>query len=80
MESPSLSKTAPTALRTARAAAISSAAKRTRTSYSSLFEWDSLEQAHEFSLSPGLREKMQQAGDNGRPEIFYLEKVEDLEK
>ena len=47
---------------------------------SSVFEWESLEQPHEFSQSPGLREKMQQAGVNGQPEIFYLEKVEDVEK
>jgi heme-degrading monooxygenase HmoA len=45
-----------------------------------IFEWDSLENAHEFSQSPGLREKMQQAGVNGHPEIFYLDKVEDVTK
>ncbi|HEU5345540.1 MAG TPA: hypothetical protein VFX31_03030 [Ktedonobacterales bacterium] len=42
------------------------------------FEWDSLASAHAFSESPGLREKMQQAGVNGRPEIFYLDKAEDV--
>lgn len=45
-----------------------------------MFEWESLESAHAFSESPGLREKMVQAGVNGKPEIFYLNKVEDVAK
>lgn len=45
-----------------------------------MFEWESLEKAHEFSQSPGLRETMQQAGVIAPPEIFYLHKAEDVEK
>lgn len=45
-----------------------------------IFEWDSLETAQGFSQSSGLRERMQQAGVNGSPETFYLNKVEEVTK
>jgi hypothetical protein len=42
-----------------------------------LFEMDSLENAHEF-VSDDLREKMQEAGVVGEPDVQFLEKIEDL--
>lgn len=43
-----------------------------------LFEWDNLERAHQFSQSQDLRETMQRAGVIGHPEVYFLEKVEDI--
>ena len=40
-----------------------------------LFEWDSLERAKQFANSPELRERMQQAGVIGKPEVLFLEEV-----
>ena len=44
------------------------------------FEWESLERAHALSELRGLREKMVQVGVNGKHDIFYLNKVEDVAK
>lgn len=44
----------------------------------SLFEWDDLEKARQFMQSEGLREKMQEAGVIGRPDIYFLEEVEQV--
>ena len=41
-----------------------------------LFEWDSLEHARAFTESPDLRAVMQRAGVVGRPDISFLEGVE----
>jgi heme-degrading monooxygenase HmoA len=40
------------------------------------FEWDDLESARQFTQSADLREKMQQAGVIGRPDVYFLEEVE----
>lgn len=40
-----------------------------------LFDWESAEQARKFMTSAELRERMQQAGVQGDPEIQYLEDV-----
>jgi heme-degrading monooxygenase HmoA len=37
-----------------------------------LMEWDTLENARKFTEDPGLREAMQKAGVQGRPEIRFL--------
>lgn len=44
-----------------------------------LFEWDSLHKALQFSQSPVLQEKMRQSGVLGQPEIYFLDKVEDID-
>jgi hypothetical protein len=41
-----------------------------------LFEWDTLENARNFSQSQDLKDKMQEAGVIGTPEIRYLEQIE----
>ncbi len=38
-----------------------------------LFDWESVDQAKKFMSSGELRERMQQAGVEGIPEIQYLE-------
>jgi hypothetical protein len=43
-----------------------------------LFEWDSLENAHEFAASADLRETMKEAGVVGEPDLHFLEKIEDI--
>lgn len=43
-----------------------------------LFEWDSLENAHEFAASDDLRDTMEEAGVVGEPELHFLEKIEDI--
>ncbi len=40
-----------------------------------LFEWDNLDNARKFMQSEELREKMQQAGIIGQPDIYFLEEV-----
>ena len=45
-----------------------------------LFEWDSLDAAHEFAASDDLREKMAEAGVVGEPDLHFLEKIEDVPK
>jgi hypothetical protein len=41
-----------------------------------LFVLEDPEKARQFTQSEGLREKMQQAGVVGRPDIYFLEEVE----
>jgi heme-degrading monooxygenase HmoA len=41
-----------------------------------LWEWDSLEAARAFFQSADLRETMQKAGVQGKPEVLFLEEVE----
>ncbi len=43
-----------------------------------IFKWDSVENAHEFVGSPALREIMQKAGVIGRPDMYFMEEVEQL--
>jgi quinol monooxygenase YgiN len=43
-----------------------------------LFEWDNLEKARQFSQSSDLREIMRRAGVIGQPDIYFLEKIEDV--
>jgi heme-degrading monooxygenase HmoA len=43
-----------------------------------LWKWTNQEQARAFFQSSGLRETMQQAGVTGRPEVVYLEAIEQL--
>ena len=40
-----------------------------------LLEWDSLENAQKFAQSDELKEKMQQAGVVGKPDIHFLEEA-----
>ena len=40
-----------------------------------LFEWESLEKAHQFMDSPDLQKKMQQAGVVGKPEFTFLQET-----
>lgn len=39
-------------------------------------EWDSLDAAHKFAESPGLGEAMQRAGVTSRPDLFFIEEVD----
>ncbi|MGZ7109598.1 MAG: antibiotic biosynthesis monooxygenase family protein [Methanobacterium sp.] len=41
-----------------------------------LTNWENLESAKNFAESDDLRITMQKAGVNGRPEVYYLEKIE----
>ncbi len=41
-----------------------------------LFEWESLEKARKFAESENLRQKMQEAGVLGKPDIYFLNEVE----
>jgi len=41
-----------------------------------LSDWESAEQAHQFTSSPGLREAMERAGVVGMPQIIFLEEIE----
>ena len=43
-----------------------------------VFEWDSLENAHDFAASADLRETMERAGVVGEPVLHFLEKLEDV--
>jgi quinol monooxygenase YgiN len=43
-----------------------------------VWEWDSLANARKFAESPDLREVMQKAGVMGRPDIHFLEMIEDV--
>jgi hypothetical protein len=43
-----------------------------------LFEWESLEKAHQFAQSDELRQAMQRAGVIGMPDLYFLEQVEEL--
>ncbi len=41
-----------------------------------LFEWDNLDNARKFMESDELREKMQQGGVIGKPDVYFLKEVE----
>lgn len=41
-----------------------------------LFEWDDLANARQFSQSDDLREKMQEAGVMDMPDIYFLNKAD----
>ena len=41
-----------------------------------LFEWDDLGTARRFTDSPELREAMERAGVIGRPDVYFLDEVE----
>ena len=43
-----------------------------------LLEWDDLENARRFAQSEDLRETMQRVGVVDHPDIYFLEKVEDV--
>ena len=43
-----------------------------------LFEWDDLEKARQFVQSEDLREAMQRAGVADQPDIYFLDKIEDV--
>jgi heme-degrading monooxygenase HmoA len=43
-----------------------------------VWKWDNLDNARRFATSPGLREKMHDAGVVGRPDLYFLEHIEDL--
>ncbi len=43
-----------------------------------LFEWDTLENAHQFAQSDDLRATMQRAGVVDQPNVYFLEEVERL--
>ena len=38
-----------------------------------IFEWDSIERAKEFLESDEIKAKMQEAGVNEKPDIYFLE-------
>jgi hypothetical protein len=40
-----------------------------------LLDWESVDEARKFMNSSGLRDRMQQAGVQGAPEVSYLEDV-----
>jgi heme-degrading monooxygenase HmoA len=44
-----------------------------------LMKWDTMDKAQEFAHSPGLREAMQNAGVMGKPDIYFLEDVEETD-
>ena len=41
-----------------------------------LFEWNTLENAQKFAQSDDLRQRMQEAGVTGKPDIYFLDEVE----
>jgi heme-degrading monooxygenase HmoA len=43
-----------------------------------LLEWDSKENARKYTQSPDLHQKMERAGVIGIPEVYFLDKAEDL--
>jgi antibiotic biosynthesis monooxygenase (ABM) superfamily enzyme len=40
-----------------------------------MFKWDSLENARKYAQSPELKEAMQRAGVEGRPNVSFLNEV-----
>ena len=40
-----------------------------------LFQWDNLDNARKYASSPELREAMQRAGVQGKPDILFLEEA-----
>jgi heme-degrading monooxygenase HmoA len=45
-----------------------------------LFEWDDLDNARQFTQSDDLRKAMQRAGVVGRPDLYFLEEVEKVQR
>ncbi|WMW21451.1 hypothetical protein RE476_08540 [Methanolobus mangrovi] len=43
-----------------------------------LFEWDTIENARKFTESPELKKKMEEVGVIRKPEIIFLDKIEDI--
>lgn len=43
-----------------------------------VFKWDDLDKARQFAQSAGLREAMQRAGVADIPDVYFVEKVEDV--
>lgn len=43
-----------------------------------VFEWSDLDKARQFAQSDNLRETMQRVGVSDIPDIYFVEKVEDL--
>ncbi len=43
-----------------------------------LFEWDDLEKARQFVQSEDLRQAMESAGVSDQPDIYFLDKIEDV--
>jgi heme-degrading monooxygenase HmoA len=43
-----------------------------------LFEWDDLDKARQFAQSDDLRQAMQRAGVADRPDVYFLEEVEQI--
>ena len=43
-----------------------------------VFEWDSLDNARQFAQSDNLRETMQRAGVADIPDVYFVEKIEDV--
>ena len=41
-----------------------------------LFEWDELDKVRRYGQTDELRQKMQQAGVDDRPDFYFLEEVE----
>jgi heme-degrading monooxygenase HmoA len=41
-----------------------------------LLEWDNLQKARQFAQSDDLRNTMQRAGVVGKPEVYFLEELE----
>lgn len=43
-----------------------------------VFKWDTIENARKFTESEGLKRRMQKGGVVEKPDIFFLEKVEQV--
>ncbi|WP_445475949.1 hypothetical protein ACT9XH_04240 [Methanococcoides methylutens] len=43
-----------------------------------LLEWDNIENARKFSESDELKKKMEELGVITKPDIFFLDKIEDV--
>ncbi|WMW26105.1 hypothetical protein RE474_05115 [Methanolobus sediminis] len=43
-----------------------------------LFEWDTIENARKFTESAELKQKMEEVGVISKPEIIFLDKIEDV--
>ena len=41
-----------------------------------IFEWDDVEGARRFAQSDGLREVMHDAGVTGRPDVYFVDEIE----
>lgn len=43
-----------------------------------LFEWDSIEKARKFAQSEDLKKTMQRAGVIDKPDVYFIEEVENV--